>query len=233
MPFFVDVILPLPIPKLFTYLVNEDEYDFIQPGIRIVVPFGNTKKYAALRHRTHQNTPPYESKSIEYIIDEKPVVSSRQLELWEWISHYYMSPLGSVFRTAVPSILLLESETELHFHNTPSDGIKLSTGAAQLLNALEKYGKLNLSDVVKFELSKSPYKIAQELFNHNLIHVREEVYTKFKPKQQKQLALASSYKYEGALQGLLVETERYPKQRETLLQLMQQQTMRHVEQLRT
>jgi primosomal protein N' (replication factor Y) len=224
MPFFVDVILPLPIPKLFTYLVTEEEYDFIQPGIRIVVPFGNTKKYAALSHRTHQNTPPYEAKSIEYIIDQQPVVSSRQLELWEWISHYYMSPLGSVFRTAVPSILLLESETELHVHNTPTDGIKLSTGAAQLLNALEQYGKLNLSDVVKLELSKSPYKLAQELLNHDLIHVREEVYTKFKPKQQKQLALASSYKSEGALQGLLAEIERYPKQRETLLQLMQQQT---------
>ena len=122
MPFFVDVILPLPIPKLFTYLVTDEEYDFIQPGIRIVVPFGNTKKYAALSHRTHQNTPPYEAKSIEYIIDQQPVVSSRQLELWEWISHYYMSPLGSVFRTAVPSILLLESETELHFHNSPSEG---------------------------------------------------------------------------------------------------------------
>ena len=62
------------------------------------------------------------------------------------------------------------------------------------------------------------------MLNHDLIHVREEVYTKFKPKQQKQLALASSYKSEGALQALLAEIERYPKQRETLLQLMQQQT---------
>ena len=224
MPFFVDVILPLPIPKLFTYLVTEQEYDFIQPGIRIVVPFGNKKKYAALSYCTHQNKPPYEAKSIEYIIDQQAVVSPRQLKLWEWISNYYMSPLGSVFRTAVPSILLLESETELHFHNTPSDGIKLSTGAAQLLNTLEQYGKLNLSDVVKLQLSKSPYKLAQELLNHDLIHVREEVYTKFKPKQQKQLGLASSYKSEGALQVLLEEIERFPKQRETLLQLMQQQT---------
>ena len=66
-----------------------------------------------------------------------------------------MSPLGSVFRTAVPSILLLESETELHFHKTPSDEIKLSIGAAQLLNTLDQYGKLNLSDVVKLELSKA------------------------------------------------------------------------------
>ena len=224
MPFFVDVILPLPVPKLFTYLVTEEEYDFIQPGIRIVVPFGNTKKYAALSHRTHQNTPPYEAKSIEYIIDQQAVVSSRQLELWEWISHYYMSPLGSVFRTAVPSILLLESETELHFYRSCTDDIKLSTGAAQLLNALEQYGKLNLSDVVKLELSKSPYKLAQELLNQDLIHVREEVYTKFRPKQQKQLALVSSYKSESALRGLLKEIDRYPKQRETLLQLIQQQT---------
>jgi primosomal protein N' (replication factor Y) (superfamily II helicase) len=224
MPFFVDVILPLPIPKLFTYLVTEEEYDFIQPGIRIVVPFGNKKKYTALSHRTHQNTPLYEAKSIEYIIDQQAVVSSRQLELWEWISHYYMSPLGSVFRTAVPSILLLESETELHFYRSCTDDIKLSTGAAQLLNALEQYGKLNLSDVVKLELSKSPYKLAQELLNQDLIHVREEVYTKFRPKQQKQLALVSSYKSESALRGLLKEIDRYPKQREILLQLIQLQT---------
>jgi primosomal protein N' (replication factor Y) len=222
MPFFVDVILPLPIPKLFTYLVTEEEYDFIQPGIRIIVPFGNKKKYAALSHCTHQNTPPYEAKSIEYIIDKQPVVSSKQLKLWEWISHYYMSPMGSVLRTAVPSILLLESETELHFHNANTEDIELSTGATQLLKALEQYGKLNLSDVVKFELSKNPYKIAQELLNHDLIHVREEVYTKFKPKQQKKLALASSYEPESALQSLLEEMNRFPKQRETLLQLIQQ-----------
>ena len=224
MPFFVDVILPLPIPKLFTYLVTEEEYNFIQPGIRIVVPFGNKKKYAALSHRTHQNAPPYEAKSIEYIIDQQAVVSSKQLELWEWISHYYMSPLGSVLRTAVPSILLLESKTELHFYRSHTDDIELSTGAKQLLNALEQYGKLNLLDVVKLELSKSPYKLAQELLNHGLIHVREEVYTKFRPKQQKQLTLASVYNSERALQGLFEEIARYHKQRETLLRLIQQRT---------
>ncbi|MGB2338922.1 MAG: hypothetical protein ACPH7I_03455 [Flavobacteriaceae bacterium] len=49
MPFFVDVILPLPIPKLFTYAVTEEEYNFIQPGIRIVVPFGNKKKICCFK----------------------------------------------------------------------------------------------------------------------------------------------------------------------------------------
>ena len=222
MPFFVDVILPLPIPKLFTYLVTEQEYDFIQPGFRIVVPFGNKKKYAALSHRTHQTNPPYEAKSIEYIIDQTAVVNPKQLELWEWISRYYMSPLGSVFRTAVPSILLLESEKELHFHNSPSDDAKLSKGAQQLLNALEQYGKLSLSDVAKLELSKNPYKLAQELISHDLIHIREEVYAKFKPKQEKQLALSSSYKSDTGLKELLNEIDRYPKLRETLLQFLQQ-----------
>ena len=71
MPFFVDVILPLPLPKLFTYQITEQEYDFIEPGIRIVVTFGNKKKYATLSYCTHQNKPPYETKSIEYIIDNK------------------------------------------------------------------------------------------------------------------------------------------------------------------
>ena len=224
MPFYVDVILPLPIPKLFTYIVTKEEYDFIQPGMRVVVPFGNKKKYSALSHHTHHNTPPYKAKSIEYIIDKQAVVNSRQIELWEWISKYYLSPIGSVFRTAVPSILLLESETELHFYRSCTDDIKLSTGAAQLLNTITQYGKLNLSDVVKLGLSKSPYKLAQELLSHDLIHVREEVYSKFRPKQKKQLTLASTYKSEIVLQNLLEEIKRYPKQRETLLQFIQQQT---------
>ena len=93
MPFFVDLILPLPIPKLFTYAVTEEEYNFIQPGIRIVVPFGNKKKYAALSYKTHTTIPAYEAKSIEYIIDQTPIVSQKQIELWEWISSYYMEIL--------------------------------------------------------------------------------------------------------------------------------------------
>ena len=153
MPFFVDLILPLPIPKLFTYAVTEEEYNFIQPGIRIVVSFGNKKKYAALSYKTHTTIPAYEAKSIEYIIDQTPIVSQKQIELWEWISNYYMSPFGSVYRAAMPSILLLESETELHFHKLPSPDIKLSANAEQLLASLQEYGNLTLSEAFKLDLS--------------------------------------------------------------------------------
>ena len=72
MPFFVDLILPLPIPNIFTYAVTEEEYNFIQPGIRIVVPFGSKKKYAAISYKTHTTIPANEPKSIEYIIDQTP-----------------------------------------------------------------------------------------------------------------------------------------------------------------
>ena len=222
MPFFVDVILPLPIPKLFTYAVTKEEYNFIQPGIRIVVPFGNKKKYAALSYKTHTTIPAYEAKSIEYIIDQTPIVSQKQIELWEWIATYYMSPFGSVYRAAMPSILLLESETELHFHKLPSSDVKLSANAEQLLASLQEYGNLTLSETVKLELSKNTYKLAQELLSHDLIQVREEVYTKFKPKQEQQLVLSPKYKKDENLQALLNDVVRYPKQRETLLQFMQQ-----------
>ena len=105
------------------------------------------KKYAALSYKTHTTIPAYEAKSIEYIIDQTPIVSQKQIELWEWISTYYMSPFGSVYRAAMPSILLLESETELHFHKLPSSDVKLSTNAKQLLASLREYGLFQVSDV--------------------------------------------------------------------------------------
>lgn len=224
MPFFVDVILPLPIPKQFTYLVTQEEYNFIQPGIRIVVPFGSKKKYAALSYKTHTKLPTYEAKSIEYIIDQNPIVSQKQIELWEWIANYYMSPLGSVYRAAMPSILLLESETELHFHKLPSSDIKLSAPAKELLLSLQQYGHLNLSEIFKLGLSKNNYKIAQELLGYDLIQVREEVYTKFKPRKEQLLSLSPNYKEDKIFQELLDAIVRYPKQRETLLQFMQQKS---------
>ena len=221
MQHFVNVILPLPIPKVFTYSITPEEYNFIKVGMRIVVPFGKTKKYAALSHQTHTVQPAYEAKPIDYIIDESPVISPVQMELWEWISSYYMSPMGSVLRAALPSILLLESETELHFNQQANSNLQLSPPAAKLLKALQKFGKMALSDVIKLDISKRPYKLAQELMNHELIQLREEVYTRFKPKEETRISLDSSLSDDVTLKQVLQDLDNYPKQKQALLQLVQ------------
>jgi primosomal protein N' (replication factor Y) len=97
MQHFIDVILPLPLERYFTYTVNTAEADFLKAGMRVAVPFGKSKIYTGIVHRVHQeNTATYEVKDIEFIIDEQPVVTESQLQFWEWISSYYLCAVGQV-----------------------------------------------------------------------------------------------------------------------------------------
>ena len=109
---FIEVLLPLSLPKTFTYRVSEAEYHYIQKGMRVAVPFGKSKIYTALVIDLHQVPPTlYEAKEIDQILDEKPIVNEFQIAHWQWISSYYMCSIGDVYRGAMPSAFILESET--------------------------------------------------------------------------------------------------------------------------
>ena len=116
--YFVEVILPLSLAKTFTYRVSEAEFHFVKNGMRVVVPFGKSKMYTALIIDKHQNEPVlYEAKEINQILDEKPIVTEIQIAHWQWIASYYMCAIGDVYRGAMPSALLLESETIVSQNN--------------------------------------------------------------------------------------------------------------------
>ena len=88
---FIDVILPIPIQKTFTYSVTEDEANFLQKGMRVAVSFGKSKIYSALVLNIHQTKPTlYEAKEIHQILDETPLVNEQQLQHWIWLSNYYV-----------------------------------------------------------------------------------------------------------------------------------------------
>lgn len=222
MPFFVDVILPLPLPKPFTYQITEAEYAFITPGIRLVVPFGKKKKYAALAVETHTRIPAYEAKSIAYIIDEHPLVTPKQFKHWQWIADYYMCPLGLVLRAAVPSMLLLESETELVHLQAPVSSLRISDNARLLWDKLASIEKIPLAQVGDYVTAQNPYKVVQELLDHKLIATREEVYGRYAPKEEVRLSLAQDFRNEERLVVLLDSLQKFEAQRLTLLQMVQQ-----------
>lgn len=91
MQYFINVILPIPLEKLFTYSVTETEAGFLKPVIRVAVPFGKTKIYTGLVHEVHTVAPTvYEAKEIHQILDDYPIVNTIQLKLWSWIAEYYM-----------------------------------------------------------------------------------------------------------------------------------------------
>ncbi|WP_455536338.1 replication restart helicase PriA [Prevotella koreensis] len=101
--YFVDVILPVPLEGLFTYGLPEQWVGRVSMGVRVLVPLGKSKHYIAMAVKVHQTEPEMKWKPIEQVLDEQPVVSEQQMKLWQWISEYYMSPIGDVFKAAMPS----------------------------------------------------------------------------------------------------------------------------------
>lgn len=100
---YIDVILPLPLDGLFTYSVSDTQAALLQPGMRLLVPFGKSKTYIALYLTPHEGTPDFDVKPIRDILDLAPSVPEHQLRLWQWMADYYMCPLGDVFKAALPA----------------------------------------------------------------------------------------------------------------------------------
>lgn len=100
---YVDVILPLPLPGMFTYSVPEGMEWCVVFGKRVLVPLGKSKKYIAMVVKVHQEKPSFKVKAIEQVLDATPTLLDRQYRLWSWISNYYMSPLGDVYNAAMPA----------------------------------------------------------------------------------------------------------------------------------
>lgn len=100
---YVDVILPLPLPGLFTYSVPEGMEGKVVFGKRLLVPLGKSKKYIAMAVKTHDVKPAFGVKPIEQVLDEEPTLLPQQYRLWSWIGEYYMSPLGDVYNAAFPA----------------------------------------------------------------------------------------------------------------------------------
>ena len=123
---FVDVILPLPLNGLFTYSVPIEHVGKVKIGCRVTVPFGKNKTYVGIIARTHTETLPegFSIKDILQLLDDTPILLDNQLKLWKWISEYYMSPIGEVYKAALPSGLKAEDgfkpKTETYIRLTPN-----------------------------------------------------------------------------------------------------------------
>ncbi|QWX82594.1 primosomal protein N' [Cellulophaga sp. HaHaR_3_176] len=222
---FINVILPIPLEKLFTYSVSAAEAEFIQPGMRVAVPFGKSKIYSALVHEVHQVPPTvYEAKEIHQILDETPVVTEAQLKHWFWISEYYMCSIGEVFRTAVPSAFLLESET-LILKNTKIniDELELLDDEFLVYEALSHQSILRVHEISSILDKKNILPVLNRLLDKNIIILKEEVYEQYKPKMVRYVRMSKLFQSEEKLEELLNSLTRAPKQSQVVLSLFQLQ----------
>lgn len=224
MHYFIEVIVPLSLPKTFTYKVSEAEYAFIQKGMRIAVPFGKSKIYTALVIDLHQ-TPPtlYEAREIHQILDEKPMVNEFQINHWFWIASYYMCNIGDVYRGALPSALLLESETIISQNRDFFvDETELADDEFLIFEALQHQSSLRVQDIVDILNKKTVLPVIQKLINKNVISLQEEIQEEYKPKLIRYIRLHENYLAETALITLL-DSLRSDKQKSVVLHYFQLQ----------
>ncbi|TRX03134.1 replication restart helicase PriA [Flavobacterium gawalongense] len=220
---FVEVILPLSLAKTFTYSVSEAEFHYIKKGMRVAVPFGKSKIYTALVIEIHQNKPSlYEAKEIHQILDEKPIVTEIQITHWQWIASYYMCAIGDVYRGAMPSALLLESETVIsQKQDLFVDQSLLSDDEFLVYEALQQQSSLKVQDIISILNKKNIFPVIQKLIDKNIVVLQEEISESYKPKLVRYVRLHSKYDSNAGLGELLETLKNANKQKEIVLSYFQ------------
>jgi primosomal protein N' (replication factor Y) (superfamily II helicase) len=224
MSFFIEVILPLALPQTFTYRISEAEFHYIKIGMRVAVPFGKSKFYTGLVASLHHNQPTlYEAKEIHQIIDDKPVVTEIQLKHWDWIASYYMCTIGEVFRTALPSALILESETIISAKINAEVNEPLSDDEFLLVEALQQQSSLKIQEVIAILNKKTVFPIIQSLLAKDIISLQEEMVEEYKPKLVRYIRLISEFNTNEKLEELLFLLKNAQKQKDLVLSYFQLQ----------
>src|SRR5215831_317414 len=115
---YAEVIIPLALPKNYTWSVPDHLVLQVREGCRVEVVLGKNKKYAGLVKRLHNEKPTaFEAKDILNVLDAEPIIYKEQFQLWEWIARYYMCSEGEVMAAALPSHFKLSSETVIIYND--------------------------------------------------------------------------------------------------------------------
>jgi primosomal protein N' (replication factor Y) len=217
---FVEVILPLAISKNYTYRVPFEMNDAVQIGKRVVVQFGKSKLYTAIIFAISKQPPEkYEAKYLIEILDDTPVVTTKQLQFWQWLAEYYMCNPGEVMHAALPSALKLASETHIALNKDFAiDKSALNDKEFLIVEALDIQPELTVSDIAKLLGQKTVMPILKLLFEKNVIHISEEVSERYKPRKKTFITLSSVYHDQENLKELFgILEKRAPKQADAVL----------------
>ena len=213
----VDVILPLALPRHFTYSVPDDLSILVQKGVRVIVPFGARKFYSAIVLEVHERSTSYAVKEIASVLDEHPVVNDIQIRLWQWIAAYYMCTEGEVMKAAIPSGLKLESETKVYFNEAWVQCDELNTHEEEILDILHSKKCLSVADIAVTYKHKDLMRIVQSLVDKEALWVEEVIASRYKPKVESCVRLHPEMDSEAKLRTAFDALEKAPKQLEILM----------------
>lgn len=219
---FVDALLPLPIPRYFTYRVPRQWATWVEAGLRIVVPFGSTKVITAVIVRVHHQPPnQYQAKYLLEILDESPLVTASQIALFQWVANYYMCYPGEVFQVALPAGLKISSQSKVQIHPEFQLLNELTEKEAIIFQAIQEKGSLSYDEVARVAEVKSPYHHIKAMVGKGAILIFDELKDRYTPKVQRRIRLTPAYANKEAITTLIGALESKTKQISILLHYLQ------------
>jgi len=214
---FARLILPLAVEGTYTYSVPESLVERISSGSRVLVSFGKKRIYSAIVHSLSEEPPNgFTPKSIMEVLDEKTLITKQQLQLWDWMSSYYMCTPGEVMRAAIPSGLRPESESRVRINIGYEDGGKLDRHERLLYEVVKDQGEVTLGDLDMAGVAKNPLSILKRLVEKGAVEINEFVRPTVNRKVVTYIRLSNAYTSEASLHLLLDQLARAPRQKELL-----------------
>ena len=219
---YVDVILPLPLPRCFTYSLPDEGAEEVQIGCRVVVSFGRKKYYTAIVCTVHYYAPTeYEVKEISSVLDTSPILLPVQFRFWEWLSDYYLCTQGDVYKAALPSGLKLESETIVEYNPDFEADAPLPEREQRILDLLAKDPEQCVTKLEKESGLKNILTVIKSLLDKEALFVKEELRRTYKPKTEVRVRLTADASGEENLRRHFDKLERVPKQLALLMKYVE------------
>lgn len=223
---FADVLVPVPVARLFTYRVPNALAQLVKKGQRVIVPFGQKKILTGIIASVHTHPPQeYEAKYILELLDEEEAIYDQQFQLYQWMADYYLCTAGEVLNAALPSGLKLSSESMIQLRPgfvLEESTFDFSEKERILLANLQTSENITYSDAAKLLGVKSIYSLIKSLTSKEAIILFEQVKEKFKPKTENHIRLTPFYVDKKNLEALFERLGSKPKQEAVLLKYLQE-----------
>ena len=213
---FVQVLLSIPLDQDFTYRIPDGLVGRIQPGSRVLVPFGPRKILSGIAIRIHQTDPGIELKEVLELLDPEPVINDIQIRFWEWMSDYYLCTPGEVMKAALPAGLRLESNTRLFTvedFETEDPLTEIEELAWLYLRRNEGCSIQELGEALK---RKNPLPVIHALNSKGAVVLEEKLSEGYRPRMEIFYRMNPDYQDEQSLHQLLNDLEKAPRQKQIL-----------------
>ena len=191
---YAKVILPIAIPKPYTYFIPEELITVVKFGVRVEVQFKN-KLYSALVISIGESSEEvHKTKNILSVLDEVAIIEPQQYQFWQWMSDYYCCTIGEVMHAALPAGLKLSSETRVVLSPIFDENYQgLDDREFMVTEALSIQNELSIDDIRKIIDQKTVYPLINKLLDKKIIYLKEELKNQYKPKEVACIRLQEPY----------------------------------------